>query len=157
MKKNGVKTVRIAPKTYGFSIEKDVLGELIVALSECRVPIFADEQQLGKTGIYNICKEYPNANFIITNAGYGALREYFSLLSECKNMTIETGNFVDHGGISAVCEDFGAERLVFGSCSPQKSSVGDARGFLMYSAISEEEKRMIASENIKKLLSEVSL
>ena len=157
MKKNGVKCARIAPKSQGFSLERKAACALIDALSEYNIPIFVNENQLGKSGIYDMCKLYPRARFIITNAGYGALREYFSLLEECRNMTIETGSFVDHGGISLVCGRFGAERLVFGSCSPSMSSVGDARGLIMYSAISGEEKRMIAAENIKKILSEVAI
>ncbi|MBQ5777438.1 MAG: amidohydrolase family protein [Oscillospiraceae bacterium] len=157
MKKNGVKCARIAPKSQGFSLGRNASDALVDALAECNIPIFANENQLGKSGIYDMCKRYPRAKFIITNAGYGALREYFSLLEECRNLTIETGSFVDHGGISLVCDRFGAERLVFGSCSLSMSSVGDARGFIMYSEISEEEKKMIAGQNIKKLLSEVAI
>ncbi len=157
MKKNRVKTVRMAPKSQGFSLKKYASGELLSALSECRIPIFINRDQVSLETMYETCKAYPGATFVLCTAGWGSLRGYYPLLRDCKNFKIETGNFGDHGGIKLVCDHLGAEGLIFGSSSPNATSVSEAISVLMYSGISEEQKQMIAAGNAQKLLEEVSL
>ena len=58
-------------------------------------------------------------------------------------------------GIEDTVERFGASRLVFGSGMPNVSGASSV-ALLTYARISDEDKALIGSGNIKRLLSEVT-
>ena len=73
------------------------------------------------------------------------------ILKKHKNLYLETFGFKAQDGIEEVCKVFGAERLIFGSGMPESSGAA-AVTMITYANISFEEKQMIASENLEKLL-----
>ena len=59
-------------------------------------------------------------------------------------------------GIEDVCAKFGAERILFGSSLPYGAGSA-AVSMITYANISEEEKELIASGNLERLLGGVKL
>lgn len=156
MKRNNVKTVRLMPQKHGYSTKPYSMGPLVSALSECKIPIFIGGAQVSFDDIYSLGKDYPEATFVICEPGYRSARQYAPILETSKNIYLETSNYCHHNGIKDVCREFGAQRLIFGSGMPNGSQTA-ATSIVRYSDISDEEKTLIASGNILKMLEEVSL
>jgi predicted TIM-barrel fold metal-dependent hydrolase len=158
MKENGVKAVKIFPglNDHAYSIERWNCGELFTTLETCRVPLFIGLNQLNWNELHDLCGSYPQMNIILTELSYSADRNLYPLLKKFENLNIETTGYKVHNGIEEICSRFGAHRLFFGSRLPEYSG-GSAVSMINYARISEREKRMIAGENLEKLLGGVRL
>ena len=156
MKEKGVTSVRLYPGVYDHSLKRYVSGEMIDALAECNVPVFIDKSQLSWDELYDLCKDYPKAKFIICNTGYRCIMRLWPILRECPNLYVETSTFLMHNMVAGFCRDFGAERLIFGTGLPNSSATA-AVSMILYASVSEEEKDLIGYGNISKLLGEVAL
>ena len=157
MREQNVRSVRLLPKLYGYSLKRYASGELIDALAACKVPLFLEQGQLASwDALYEFCKDYPQVRVVLCNTGYRCLRGLVPILSACSNLYVETSTFLVHNGIREFCRHFGAERMVFGGGIPD-ASLAAAVAQIRYADISEEERQMIAAGNIRKLLEEVAL
>lgn len=156
MKAHRVKSVRLLPKTSGYSLLPHAIGSLMQAMAQCHVPVFLDVGETTWDGIYQMCRDYAENTIVITAPGYRCARQLAPILAVCPNLRVGISNYVVHDGIAAVCRHFGAERLIFESGMPI-SSAAAAVSLVYYAHISREEKEMIAAGNLELLLSEVLL
>lgn len=157
MKENDVRSVRLFPAQYGHSLKKYAAGELLDALAECRVPVFIALDQLKDwDALYGLCTDYPAVRFVLCRPGYRCLRRLVPILNACGNLWVETSDLLMHDGFKDLCRYQNAEKFVFGSGIPE-ASLAAAASQLLLSDISDEEKRLIGAENIKRLLSEAAL
>jgi len=156
MKENSVTSVRFFQGLYDHSLKRYVSGELIDALTDCKIPIFLDKSQLTWDELYELLKEYPDTRFVLCNTSYRCVVRLWPILMECPNLYVETSTLLMHNGIPAFCRDFGAERLLFGTGMPNVSATASA-SLIIYANISDEEKELVAHGNILRLLEEVSL
>ena len=131
-------------------------GELFRTLANHRIPIFLPLSRIsnGYAGLYEILKEHPELRVIITGVGYNCMRDIYALLKKFPNLYVCTSTYKAFAGLEDTVEMFGAERLVFGSGMPLLSGAASV-ALLTYADIDDEAKQMIASGNIKRLMSEV--
>lgn len=155
MKEQDVRGVTLlaSPAYYFFSLSEWNCGDLYDALEDARIPLFLGYPQLDPNldGLYKILKKHSKLPVVLTNANYRIARNLYPLLSRFDNLYVETFGFKAQDGIEDICDKFGAERLIFGSGMPE-SSGGGAVTMITYANISFEEKQMIASGNLEKLL-----
>ena len=156
MKEKDVRSVRMFPGLFLYSVRPYASGKLIHALTEAKVTIFIDKRKMSWDDVYTLLTSYPETRFILCSYTYRELRQLFPLLGACKNLMIDTANLFLHNGVKEYCRLFGAERLVFGTAMPD-GAPSNIVPLLSYADISMEEKQMIASGNILRLLEEVSL
>jgi predicted TIM-barrel fold metal-dependent hydrolase len=158
MAKNGVKAVRMFPGSsdHGYSIAEWNCGELFEMLQECGVPLIIGLSQIGWNELNGLCGSFPSLNVILTDLSYSVDRNLYGLLKKHSRLHIETTGYKVHNGIEEICGLFGAHRLVFGSRLPEYSA-GSAAAMLNYARISYEEKQMIASGNLERLIGGVAL
>lgn len=157
MKKNNVSSIRMFPKTHGYSIRPYALGKFMNAMAEHKIPVFMMYSELAsEDALYAMLTDYPEVNFIISDISYREERKLFPIFEQCKNFHIGTGNYVVHGGVKTMCEYFGAERMIFDTGLPTGSATA-AVSLICYAEISEEEKALIASGNLERMLGEVKL
>ena len=156
MKEYNVTSLRLLPKTCGYSLRPYALGKMMAAAAECKVPVFINLEELDAEALYALCKDYPDVNFIVGNTAYRMNRYFGPILESCSNFYVATGNYVSHTGIKTFCEHFGAEKLIFDTGLPTGSATA-AVSLISFAEISQEEKQLIASGNIERLLSEVRL
>lgn len=156
MKQNDVTSVRMFPDTFWYVLENNPTSGIMSILGECRIPVFMDADELKADAVYQLCTKYHENTFILTHPDYGNSSKYYSLMEDCGNLFLGTSNFLDHNGIKYFSKKFGADRLVFESGLPIGSACA-AVSLVCYADISVEEKQLIASENMKRLLSEVNL
>lgn len=163
----GVRIARLYPPIRTPEIITPWHGyEAFRALEAHRVPLLLTEADMGSwpdkshaafraAKIYELCKAFPNLPIIIARFNYQLIQVAFSIMKECSNFLIEISNFTTHRGVEAVAEAFGAERMIFGSGMPLQNP-GSALAILRFAAISEDEKRSIAGDNLRRLMSEVA-
>ena len=157
MKANGVSSIRLFPNSHGYSLRPYAMGKFFGAMAEHKIPVFMTYAESGSDdALYTLLTDYPEVNFIISDVSYREERKLFPILQQCRNLYIGTGNYVVHGGVKTMCEYFGAERLIFDTGLPTGSATA-AVALICYAEISEEEKALIASGNLERILSEVKL
>lgn len=157
MKQHNVTSLRLLPKTCGYSTRPYALGKLMEAAAECHVPVFLNLfEELVTDETYDLCKDYPDVNFIFCNASYRENRFLGPILDQCPNFYLGIGNYVVHGGLKSFCEHYGAERMIFDTGLPTGSATA-AVSLVCYAEISDEEKELIAHGNIERLLAGVRL
>ena len=80
----------------------------------------------------------------------------YAILKKFDNLFIEIFGYKVHQGLEEVCKEFGAHRLIYGSGMPVFSGSA-AVNVINYARIGDQEKRMIAFENLEALLGGVKL
>ena len=157
MRENGIKAVRMFPGQWeqNFSIAKWNCEELFTVLQEYHVPVMIGLDSIGWNDFYDLLSSYPQLNLIMTEADYRIDRNLYSMLKKFDNLYIEIMGYKVHSGIEEICKRFGAHRLIFGSGMPVFS--GAAVCMVNYARISEEEKKLIAGENLERLAGGVRL
>ena len=156
MKENGVKTLRIAPKGFAHSAQPYAMKELMDFAAQCHVPVFFDYGEAPYDEMYDLCHNYPDVNFVVTNTAYTLNRWLGPILDNCGNLYVGTGNYVPHRGLETFCKYYSADRLVFNTNLPFGSAAA-AVSLVCFADISKEEKELIAHGNIERLLGEVRL
>lgn len=153
LKEDGIRAARMFPAVSEqyYSTADWNCGELFTMLQSCGIPLFIGLDQLEWERLHDLCSSYPDLKVVLTDVHYRVNRSLYALLKEFDNLYIETYGYKVHHGIEEICGMFGAHRLIFGSGMPV-SSGGSAVSMINYARISEEEKRMIAGENLEKLL-----
>jgi len=156
MKANGVRLLRAYPQRNRYFLNRLVMGELLQAISDARIPLFLSPSQ-GWEEIYAVLQEFPDLTVILYNYGlWSHARLTFPLLHQYKNFYIETGDMQTAGEIKEICQRFGHERLLFGSDFPS-NAIGGPLAALLGSGISKEQLAGIAHGNLERLLGEVRL
>lgn len=156
MKAGGVKTLRIAPRTFSHSAAPYAMGQLMDLAADCHVPVFFDYGEAPGDEMYALCSAYPRVNFVVTNTAYGLNRFLGPVLDVCDNLYVGTGNYVVHNGLQNFCKYYSADRLIFNTNLPTASATA-AVSLVCLADLSREEKEKIACGNFERLLSEVRL
>jgi predicted TIM-barrel fold metal-dependent hydrolase len=129
MKENGVKAVRMFPQTHGYSVSDWICGPLFDMLATYRVPLFIGSDQITPDNLHSVMVNHPALTVVLTHIHYNNTRNLYALLSNFKNLHLETIGFKPLEGIEDVCKKFGAERLIFGTGAPLYSG-GAAVGMI---------------------------
>ena len=138
MKKNGVTSVRLLPAQYLYSMKRYAMGGMMDLLAQAKIPAFIPFDQFSCwDDLYDLLTCYPENRFVLTSPGYRSLRGLIPIMDNCKNLQVETSDFLIHDGIRDFCRFTGADRLLFGSGLPEASLAASASQLLM-SDISEK-------------------
>lgn len=159
MAEQGVRAVTMFPTTaYCYSMAEWNCGELFSALEDARVPLFLSLPQFGMSfeAIHDFCAAHPSLPLVLSELNYRNGRNLYPLLSKFKNLYMTSSGYKAQDGIEDVCRKFGAERILFGSSMPVGSGAS-AVAMITYASISDEEKALIASGNLERLLGGVRL
>lgn len=153
MKKNNIRAVRMFPGTWdqNYSLASWNSGPLLSMLQENNITLMIGLEQTDWNGIHDLCAEYPKLKIVLTEADYRIDRNIYPLFAKFGNLHMEISGYKVSGGIEEICKKFGAERLIFGSGAPVYSG-GASMCMVNYARISDKEKRMIASENLERLI-----
>lgn len=160
MKKNQVKAVTMfsALEDYYFSINEWSVGELLSALETHGIPLFLRMNNFSNNinGLFEMLSAHPKLIVCLKSVTYRMARILFPLLEMFENLYIESSGYKQQDGIEDFCKRFGAERMLFGSGMPTGSGSA-AVAMITYSNITLDEKKLIASENLNRILGGVSL
>ncbi len=156
MKTHGVSTLRIAPKTFKHTMQRQSMGKFMDMAAQCRIQVFFSYDQAIGDELYDLCSTYPDVTFVVTDTAYALNRWLGPVLDNCRNLYVATGNYVVHRGLKTFCDYYGAEKLLFTTGVPNGSATA-AVSLIALSELSMEQKEQIAYGNIQNLLSQVQL
>ncbi len=157
----GIRTVRLLPRLHRFSLAEWSADELLGQLEEHRIPVLLDfgrthwaEDVVDYGQVTRICATFPALPLVLMREGIASLRYLYPLLERFANLHLDISYFQASGGLADVTRRFGARRLLFGTGLPEYSG-GPAVAMLCYADLSIEDKRRIAGDNLRDLLSGV--
>lgn len=162
MLKAGVKAARIFPRQHLFMFRLWNLEPLLQALATHAIPLFVDfgikswGDVIDWDGLYEVGKAYPELPLILPSINIGSDRLLIPLMKRLPNLYVETSYYTVHRGIELLDATIGAERVLFGSGLPLRAP-GPALTALSYSLINEDKKKLVAGDNLRRLMNEVRL
>ncbi len=163
MLRSGIKVVRLFPKSHFYKLSGWCMGDTLAVLEKHRVPVLLDFETehpffdtIDWEAVAMICLEYPNLPVVLMQIGLRTNRMLYPLLAKCKNLHIDISGYWIYCGIESICKSFGADRVLFGTRLPLYDP-GFSLGMLSYSNIAIEEKRLIAGDNLRRMIREVNV
>lgn len=108
--------------------------------------LFYDFEQID-----TVCRTFPRLAVVLLRPHYRAQATFVSLMRRRPNLYISTTLLALHGQLESLAAMVGAERLLFGSNMPYRDASVPC-GNLAYSALSAEEKELVAGGNLRRLL-----
>lgn len=151
MKQKGVKALRAYPVMHQFRLSDWCAGELLDMVEANGIPLLLDSDQTSYEDVAGILRDHPKLNLALMRVYYRANRYLYPLFEKYENLCIEAATYQVNYGIEEVCKRFGVKRLLFGTGLPV-TEVGPSIAQIAYAEISDEEKQMIASGNLRRML-----
>jgi predicted TIM-barrel fold metal-dependent hydrolase len=143
--------VRLFPTQHQYTLTDVSVGHLLDALSFERVPVLLDIGQTNWREMPEILARHPALNLVVLNVYYRVDRYLYPLWDRFGNLHLDCGSYGVHRGVEAVCERFGAERLLFGTDLPVHE-VGGPMALVTFAGIPDEHQRLIAGGNLSRML-----
>jgi len=158
---NGVRAIRLFTAQYFFTLSEWCVGKLLDELEEHRIPTFIDpdpeyaeytSDRFDWDAIDRLCTDHPGLRVILSAARFRTSnRLLYQLMEKHNDIYIELSGYWFYRGIEFICREFGANRLIFGTRMPLRDPASTL-AMVNYAEISEEEKHLIAGDNLRRLL-----
>jgi len=146
--------VRLFPRSHNFPLAPWAVGELCAWLAERGIPLFLWHVELDWPALHQLALTFPRLAIVVETQTQKILyrdRALFALMKDCPNVLAETSNLAGADFLRYAARELGARRLLFGSFLP----VNDpwvAVGMILDADLSWEEKRLVAGDNLRRLL-----
>lgn len=155
LRKHNVKAVKIYPRTHNFTLSIRCMDGLLSYLNETQMPLLADQSEIAWEEIDATLRRFPKLPFILTSVNYRLGRFVEPLLKQHHNLYLEISRYQVHRGLEHLCGRCGSERLLFGSGLPLFSPE-PIMMMIVSAGISEQDKKNIAGDNMRRLLREAA-
>jgi len=158
MKTARILALRTFPRSHLYPLNRLSFGKWLDPMMDLHIPLILSLRRGCEwQDIYSLLSEFPDLLCIICDHGcWGMDRMFRPLLERYPNVYIDTAQYFVDGGIEALVNNIGYERILFGSGFPE-SYFGGIMLMLKHARISDEAKSAIANENLERILSEVKL
>jgi len=154
---DSVRGARIFPVRGNFPLATWILGPLCAWLTEHALPLFIWHTELDWSKLRSLAKDFPELKMVVETQTKKILyhnRPLFALMRECPNVLLEISNFAGAGFVEFAVKEFGAERLIYGSFLPMNDPLVPA-GMILDADISTADQKLIAGENLRRLIGKV--
>jgi predicted TIM-barrel fold metal-dependent hydrolase len=162
MRQSGVGALFLFYGQFDIRLTDWGIDDLLEVLEESRVPVILSPENARQPGgtdatdwtnVVRICRQFPRLPVVVTESRvYKSQRAVYAALAACANLHIDLSALWLHKRIEFICQEFGADRLVWGSQLPSRVP-GVPIMQLNYSDISPRELALIAGGNMRRLLS----
>ena len=148
--------VRVFPDDQKYLFNTFYASDILDVCQQLHMPLIVTQNytDLFLSQLPEVCRQYPDVPVILPRFGLNRSRAYFPILKKLPNVYLDMSIMVDTGSIEEICQNFGSERLLFGSGLPTYEPAG-ALGLLYYSQISQDDKENIAHRNFENLESRI--
>ncbi len=141
---------KIFPRTHFYSPDEVVMGEYYKALEDAGILLLVDSAEIAWAELGSILENHPKLNVLLLGSNWAYSHNVFAYFRKYENLYIDLSCMQSNYAIEKLVNDYGADRIVFGSGLP-KMSPGAARSFIDYAQISDEDKQKIAGGNLARL------
>jgi len=142
---------RFFPDLQEWPIDYAPFAQILKVLGEHRRPIMVTTAKPGQaTVLARVAAQYPGP-IILEGVGSSNMAEALCVLQEHENFFVETHNFKLPGALETFRNRVGIERIVFGSGGPALS-LGSALAYVNSSALTDDEKSAVLTQNARQFL-----
>ena len=163
MRRHRVGALFLLPGQHRFSLSDWCVDAFLEPLAEARAPVFINPTEIGPSGVPSdatdwdgvvaLCRRWPTLPVIVSEYRIRRTsRIMYRALDACPNLHIELSACWLHRCIEYVAENWGAERLIFGSNWPSLGQ-GQTLAPLTTAELSDADKQRIAGDNLRALMS----
>jgi len=158
MKRSRIYALRAFPGSHRFLLSSISMGDILEGMVRRKVPLLLSLiRGVGWQEIYDLLSEYPDLTCIICDHGCWGMDRFFRpLIERYPNVYIDTSQYLLDGGIESFVEDYGHERMLFGSGFPERY-YGGLMLEIAHCDIPGEAREAIAGGNLERIISEVEL
>jgi predicted TIM-barrel fold metal-dependent hydrolase len=142
---------RFFPDLQEWPIEYAPFEQILRVLKEHHIPIMVSTKIPGQATVLSRLAANYGAPVILEGVGKQNMAEGLCVLQNNDNFYVETHDFKLPGAIETFRDRVGIERILFGSGSPALS-VGSALSYIESSALTDDEKAAVLSENAQSVL-----
>ena len=160
MRRERICAVRMFPGDHRFVPTRTALGSLLAAISRRRIPLLLSLERSGMDFLQldQLLSDFPRLCCILCDVGvWGVDRCIRPLLERFPRVHVETSCLALHDGVlEPLVRRYGAARFLFGTGFPDRLPAS-AMLPLVHAEITDDEKRLIASDNLERMIEEVKL
>lgn len=150
--RQGAGAVCIRPGHDYWTLAPWACDALFQALTDRQLPVVCLDSLVSLEQVGILAERYPSLPLLLMQANYRQQRMLLPLLQTFPNVSLSLGySYAVHMGIEQLCAHIGASRLLFGTGFPLSEPMS-AITYLLYAYISTEEKMLIGSGNMERLL-----
>lgn len=155
---SGARAARLIPHAQFFPLSVFMLDNLLAELEQHQVPLLVHaatvhtwSDQTDWRGLAEICAAFPRLPVIAMHLGLRVTRPLYRMLEKLPNFHYQLSAMnCNYRGIEDIVAHFGASRIIFGSAMPVMSPAIPLTQ-ISYADVSDEDKRSIAGENLRRL------
>jgi len=148
-----MRAIRLYPKTHSFHFVSWVVGSLCKWCIEHDLPIFIWHLEVDWNNLFSISSMFPELRIVLETQWQKIIyhnRNLFSLLDACPNVCVESSNFAGQDHVRYLVEQFGAERLIFGSFLPVNDPLASI-GMILDADVALRDKELMLGGNLKRI------
>lgn len=156
----GLHGVHIHPWEDNFAVNSPRFRDFFCAAGELGLPVYVSAgypRVSEPLQMYECARTYPNVTFIATHGAQldmsGMSFDDATLSARARNLYFDLSGIYRRDFIEKLIAAAGAERIVFGSCSPYMD-MGFEIERINAAQIPEEQKRMIFGQNLLRIIEE---
>lgn len=154
LKENNIKILLSFPNESHYFLDRETFGTLFEEMSIKKIPIMI---KATLDQIKHVLRDFPELIVIAISQGPHPLDRYFRpLLESYHNFYLDISTYLSESGIESLCQKYGPSRFLFGTGYPA-NYMGSAVLRLTQADIPQDYKEAIASRNLDRILTEVSL
>ncbi len=140
------------PKHDSWSTAEWCSGKLFSALQERRIPVLLRHAAVSFDTVAELAGHYTELSIILFQIGFGQQRMLVPLMERFPNVYVSIGcPYSMHRVVENLVAWVGADRLLFGTGFPTSDMMPPIT-MLTYAGISDADKQLIGSENLKRLI-----
>ena len=150
---NRIGAITLYPFEHRYVPCRLTLGKILDAAAERKVPVLLNDFSGQWNDLYNFMKEFPGLTciYLERTGKWGSDRNIRPLLENYPGFHFETAGYWVPEGIADLVNEYGAERILYGSCFP-KYNHGNGMLQLKYSSLPEDKVALVAGKNLENLL-----
>ena len=153
MKENRIGALTLSPFEHHYIPCRMTLGKIMDAAAERRIPVLLNAFAAKWQNLYDFMAEFPRNTFIYQESGgkWGSDRNIRPLLENYENFYFETAGYWVPEGIRDLADQYGAERILYGSGFPHYNH-GSGMLQLRQSGLPLQDVELIAGKNLQRIL-----
>ena len=144
-----------APELHGWSLHDPAMAPVYRSLADQGRPLRVNLAQAGWAAIEQFAQVWPQIPLLVTEVGYRALRRLVGVLGRQTSVHLVTSDFSTHVGIEWIADNFGSQRVLFGTGAPWRDP-GSAVAQLRWSSLSHDDLVAIGRDNAVRLMPALS-
>ena len=130
-----------------------IYGELLEWLSAERIPLWISLADISTTDLMNTLRLFPDLVTVLLGAHYTHAMFVRPLLKHLPNAHLELSRYEVLGEVEALREEFGCQRLLYGSFYP-RYAMGPMLFYLHHLRLDDAELTAVCAGNLERLLGE---